>query len=62
MTVSNTMSVASATRSLSDDGYKNGSSNPAMKAGSDVAKQIWPDGQKDITVKIHWIEEIYVPY
>ncbi|WP_326781415.1 hypothetical protein OG481_21530 [Streptomyces longwoodensis] len=62
VTVSNTMTVASATRSLSDDGYKNGSSNPVMKAGSDVAKQIWPDGQKDITVKIHWTEEIYVPY
>jgi hypothetical protein len=62
VTVSNTMTVASATRSLSDDGYKNGSSNPVMKAGSNVVKQIWPDGQKDITVKIHWIEEIYVPY
>ncbi|MEU6816032.1 hypothetical protein [Streptomyces sp. NPDC046860] len=56
------MTVASATRSLSDDGYKNGSSNPVMKAGSNAAKQIWPDGQTDITVKINWIEEIYVPY
>ncbi|WP_260848864.1 RHS repeat-associated core domain-containing protein [Streptomyces sp. SLBN-118] len=62
VSISNTMTVASATRSLSDDGYKNGSSNPVMKAGSEVAKQIWPDGQTDITVKINWIEEIYVPY
>ncbi|MFI1509440.1 RHS repeat-associated core domain-containing protein [Streptomyces sp. NPDC020597] len=62
VSISNTMSVASATRSLSDDGYKKGSSNPVMKAGSDVAKHIWPDGQTDITVKINWIEEIYVPY
>ncbi|MFI5824908.1 RHS repeat-associated core domain-containing protein [Streptomyces rishiriensis] len=61
VSISNTMTVASATRSLSDDGYKNGSSNPVMKAGSDVAKRIWPDGQTDITVKINWIEEIYVP-
>ncbi|MFE9887617.1 RHS repeat-associated core domain-containing protein [Streptomyces scopuliridis] len=60
--VSNRMTVASATRSLSDDGYKNGSSNPAMKAGSDAVKQIWPDGQRDIDVKISWIEEVYVPY
>ncbi|MGQ4333777.1 hypothetical protein ACN6K4_005647 [Streptomyces hayashii] len=38
-----------------------GSSNPVMKAGSDVAQRIGPDGQTDITVKINWIEEIYVP-
>lgn len=34
------MTVASATRSLSDDGYKNGSSNPVMKAGSDAVKRV----------------------
>jgi RHS repeat-associated protein len=60
--VSNRMTVASATRSLSDDGYKNGSSNPVMKAGSDAVKRIFPDGQRDINVKITWIEEVYVPY
>ncbi|MFH9554694.1 hypothetical protein [Streptomyces sp. NPDC017435] len=61
VSISNTMTVASATRSLSDDGYKNGSSNAVMKAGSEAAKHIWPDGQTDITVKINWIEKIYVP-
>ncbi|WP_255951301.1 RHS repeat-associated core domain-containing protein [Streptomyces odontomachi] len=60
--ISNRMTVASATRSLSDDGYKKGSSNPIMKAGSDAVKRIFPDGQKDITVKINWIEDVYVPY
>ncbi|MFD7286092.1 RHS repeat domain-containing protein [Streptomyces sp. NPDC059863] len=60
--VSNRMTVASATRSLTDDGYKNGSSNPVMKAGSDAVKRIFPDGQRDIDVKISWIEEVYVPY
>lgn len=61
VSISNTMTVASATRSLSDDGYKNGKSNGVMKAGSDAVKHIWPDGQKDITVRINWIEEVYVP-
>ncbi|MFE4828193.1 hypothetical protein [Streptomyces sp. NPDC056672] len=56
------MTVASATRSLSSDGYKNGSSNPVMKQISDAAKFIWPDGQTDMDVKITWIEEVYVPY
>lgn len=60
--VSNKMTVASATRNLSDDGYKNGSSNPVMKAGSDALKRVFPDGQRDINVKITWIEEVYVPY
>lgn len=62
VSISNTMTVASATRSLSDDGYKNGKSNGLMKAGSDAVKRVWPDGQKDITVRINWIEEVYVPY
>ncbi|MFJ4710860.1 RHS repeat-associated core domain-containing protein [Streptomyces sp. NPDC088785] len=61
VSISNTMSVASATRSVSDDGYKKGKSNGFMKAGSDAAKHIWPDGQKDTTVTINWIEEVYVP-
>ncbi|MFJ1652578.1 RHS repeat domain-containing protein [Streptomyces sp. NPDC088337] len=60
--VSNRMTVASATRSLSNDGYKNGSTNPIMKAGSDAVKKIFPEGQRDINVKITWIEEVYVPY
>ncbi len=62
VSISNTMTVASATRSLSDDGYENGKSNGLMKAGSDAVKRVWPDGQKDITVRINWIEEVYVPY
>ncbi|WP_217140847.1 hypothetical protein [Streptomyces sp. AC627_RSS907] len=60
--VSNKMTVASATRSLSDDGSKKGSSYPIMKTGSDAVKRVFPDGQKDIEVKITWIEEVYVPY
>ncbi|MGW6745571.1 hypothetical protein ACWGDX_33360 [Streptomyces sp. NPDC055025] len=60
--VSNGLTVTSATRSLSSDGYKNGSSNPVMKQISDAAKFIWPDGQTDMDVKITWIEEVYVPY
>ncbi|MFF3412309.1 hypothetical protein ACFYW8_40435 [Streptomyces sp. NPDC002742] len=60
--VSNRMTVASATRGLSNDGYKNGSGNLVMKAGSDAVKRIFPDGRRDINVKITWIEEGYVPY
>ncbi|WP_442819088.1 RHS repeat domain-containing protein [Streptomyces sp. NBC_01235] len=60
--VSNLMNITSATRSFSDAGYKDGASNPIMKAGSDALKHVWPDGQTDIRVKINWIEEVYVPY
>ncbi|WP_405566586.1 hypothetical protein OG317_00080 [Streptomyces sp. NBC_01167] len=62
VSISNKMTVTSATRSLSGDGYKNNSSNPVMTAGSNAAKQIWPNGQTDITVRINVTEEIYVPY
>ncbi|MFF4093256.1 RHS repeat-associated core domain-containing protein [Streptomyces sp. NPDC001834] len=61
VTVSNLMNVASATRDFSDAGYKEGKSNRVMKAGSDAVKRVWPDGQKDINVKLTWIEEVYVP-
>ncbi|MEV7680338.1 RHS repeat-associated core domain-containing protein [Streptomyces sp. NPDC088341] len=60
--VSNGMTVTSATRSLSSDGYKNGSSNPVMKQISDATKFAFPHGQTDMDVKITWIEEVYVPY
>lgn len=40
VSISNTMNIVSATRNVSDDGYKNGSSNPIMKAGSNAALQI----------------------
>jgi len=33
-----------------------------MKAGSDTVKGFFPLGQKYTTVKITWIEEVYVPY
>ncbi|MFB6871771.1 hypothetical protein [Streptomyces sp. NPDC056323] len=62
VSVSNTMTRESAMRNPSNDGYKNGSSNPIAKAGLDSVRRIFPDGQKDITVRINWIEEVYVPY
>ncbi|MGY3062538.1 RHS repeat-associated protein [Streptomyces sp. TE3672] len=62
VSVSNTMTRESAMRNPSDDGYKNGSSNSIAKAGLDGVRRIFPDGQKDITVRINWIEEVYVPY
>ncbi|MFG2219972.1 MULTISPECIES: RHS repeat domain-containing protein [unclassified Streptomyces] len=62
VSVSNTVTRESAMRNPSDDGYKDGSSNSIAKAGLDGVRRIFPDGQKDITVRINWIEEVYLPY
>ncbi|MCF1512171.1 hypothetical protein [Streptomyces glomeratus] len=55
----NKFSRSDGTAVMSDGRF---SFNPVVKASSDTVKQIWPDGQKGITVKINWTEEIYVPY
>ncbi|MFD5114246.1 RHS repeat domain-containing protein [Streptomyces sp. NPDC058391] len=62
VSVSDTMRIVSAIRMPTDDGYKTGKSIPVAKQGLDAVKRIWPEGQKDIPVKISWIEEVYVPY
>lgn len=33
-----------------------------MKMLSNGAYSVWPDGQTDIAVKVHWIEEVHVRY
>ncbi|MFF5184316.1 RHS repeat domain-containing protein [Streptomyces sp. NPDC000345] len=61
VTVTNKMTVESATRSLSDAGYEKGESNAVMKGLSDAAKSLFPDGQQPIEVEMTWTEDVYVP-
>ncbi|MFH8836309.1 RHS repeat-associated core domain-containing protein [Streptomyces sp. NPDC017868] len=52
------MSKGSATRKISEGGYK-GEKNGPISAISDQVLKWYPDGQKDVQMNVYWTEQIY---
>ncbi|MGW9245343.1 RHS repeat domain-containing protein [Streptomyces badius] len=54
------MTEASFTRSVSTEGYENGAKDPTMSSVSESIRDIFPSGQRDVQFTVRWAESIHM--